>query len=103
MDLASKIAQTYYKEFLGQTSRMMVRVYPKSIHIGSSNYNVSTAWSAGAQLVALSYQTWDDDMHMNDDMFSLNKGCGYVLKPKYLRDPSSKTKANALHHQLSLC
>ncbi|KAG5472516.1 hypothetical protein LSCM1_03917 [Leishmania martiniquensis] len=87
------LAQSYRNELIMQTSRMLVRVYPKGTRIGSSNYNPTTSWSVGAQLVALNYQTWDDDMRMNDGMFSLNKGYGYVLKPKYLRDPSSQAKA----------
>ncbi|KAG5472893.1 hypothetical protein LSCM4_02218 [Leishmania orientalis] len=89
----NELAQSNHNELVVQTSHMMVRVYPKGTRIGSSNYNPTTSWSVGAQLVALNYQTWDDDMRMNDGMFSLNKGCGYVLKPKYLREPSSKAKA----------
>ncbi|CAC9515387.1 phospholipase c-like protein [Leishmania infantum JPCM5] len=91
--VVKELALSHRDEFIGQTSRMMVRVYPKGTRIGSSNYNPTTAWSVGAQLVALNYQTWDDDMRLNDGMFSLNKGCGYVLKPDYLRNPSGKAKA----------
>lgn len=91
--VVKELALSHRAEFIGQTSRMMVRVYPKGTRIGSSNYNPTTAWSVGAQLVALNYQTWDDDMRLNDGMFSLNKGCGYVLKPDYLRNPSGKAKA----------
>ena len=38
--------------------------------------------------VALNYQTDDRQNHLNRAMFAANGGCGYILKPKYLRDPS---------------
>ncbi|KPA83384.1 putative mitochondrial phospholipase c-like protein [Leptomonas pyrrhocoris] len=88
-------AATARDNFTGQNSRMLARVYPKGSRIGSSNYNPTLAWSMGAQVVALNYQTWDNDMRLNDGMFSLNKGCGYVLKPKYLRDVASGTMPTA--------
>ncbi|KAK7195460.1 phospholipase c-like protein [Novymonas esmeraldas] len=89
----NELALGHRDEFIGQTSRMLVRVYPKGSRIGSSNYNPTTSWSVGAQVVALNYQTWDDDMRVNDGMFSLNKSYGYVLKPRYLREPSSDAAA----------
>lgn len=84
-----EFARNHEKEFTEQTSRMLVRVYPKGTRIGSSNYNPTLAWSVGAQVVALNYQTWDDDLRVNDGMFSLNHGCGYVLKPPYMRAPGA--------------
>eukprot|EP00605_Chrysophyceae_sp_TOSAG23-4_P000954 GSChrysophyteH1.ASY1.ANO1.1054.1 assembled CDS len=36
------------------------RIYPKGTRIDSSNYIPTPAWAAGAQLVALNYQTGDD-------------------------------------------
>lgn len=80
-------------DFTAQNTRMLTRIYPKGTRIGSSNYNPATAWSMGSQVVALNYQTWDDDMRLNDGMFSLNKGYGYVLKPAYLRSVSKGAKA----------
>jgi phosphatidylinositol phospholipase C delta len=40
------------------------------------------AWAAGAQLVALNYQTNDFSMLINMSFFEMNGGikCGYVLK-----------------------
>lgn len=75
------------ENFILQNTRMISRVYPKGSRITSSNYNPFLAWSLGAQLVALNYQTWDEGMRMNDGMFSLNSRCGYVLKPLFLREP----------------
>ena len=33
-------------------------------------------------MVALNFQRWDEAMQINHDLFRLNAGCGYVLKPK---------------------
>lgn len=88
----NEFAATARDDFIGQNTRMMARIYPKGTRIGSSNYNPALAWSMGAQVVALNYQTWDDDMRLNDGMFSLNKSYGYVLKPKYLRDTTCGAK-----------
>lgn len=88
----NEFAATARNDFIEQNTRMLARIYPKGTRIGSSNYNPSTAWSMGAQVVALNYQTWDDDMRLNDGMFSLNKGYGYVLKPKYLCDVTCGAK-----------
>lgn len=35
--------------------------------------------------VALNYQTPDEDMHVYKGMFMDNGGCGYLLKPNFLR------------------
>ena len=51
-------------------------------------------WAAGAQLVALNYQTKDTAMHHNMGMFRNNGKCGYVLKPNYLL-PSGMNDMNA--------
>ena len=53
-------------------------------------------WAAGAQLVALNYQTKDKAMHHNMGMFRNNGNCGYILKPNYLLPSGmSMTDANA--------
>lgn len=76
-----------YRRF---TSTNMVRVYPNGLRVNSSNYCPLKHWAAGAQLVALNYQTLGltekyTPMLLNQALFRLNGGCGYVLKPRYLR------------------
>ena len=81
----------------------MTRVYPAGIRVTSTNYDPIPHWSAGAQLVALNYQTvgkafaalalqtrtltffLDKGIQLNHAMFKLNGRCGYVLKPSWLR------------------
>nr|CAB3262763.1 uncharacterized protein LOC100182882 [Phallusia mammillata] len=57
------------------------RIYPSSLRVSSSNFNPVLYWNAGCQLVALNHQTRDRAMQLNDSMFELNGGCGYVPKP----------------------
>jgi phosphatidylinositol phospholipase C delta len=39
-------------------------------------------------MVALNFQTFDRGMQLNQAIFSLNGGCGYILKPEYLLQSS---------------
>lgn len=38
----------------------LIRIYPKGTRIGSTNYEPHRFWSAGAQLVALNWQTYGE-------------------------------------------
>ena len=60
------------------------RIYPKGTRVDSSNYDPCEAWSAGAHMVALNYQTLAHPLHVNDGKFRENGHCGYVLKPEYM-------------------
>lgn len=68
----------------------LVRLYPKGTRLKSSNYLPHNYWSAGAQLVAINWQTLDLGYMMNHAMFQRNGGLGYVLKPRALRLPNQK-------------
>ena len=63
----------------------LVRIYPKGLRVSSSNYEPHRYWSAGAQLVALNWQTFDLGYMINHAMFQRNGRSGYVLKPAALR------------------
>ena len=84
-----EFAKKNRSDFCAMNCRMLSRIYPKGSRVNSSNYDPTLAWSMGAQVVALNYQTWDDPMFVNDGRFKQNGRCGYVLKPSYLRDPTS--------------
>lgn len=63
------------------------RAYPKASRHRSSNLTDPTLiWASGVQMVALNYQTNDLPMQLNSALFRLNAGCGYVLKPSWMRD-----------------
>lgn len=42
------------------------------------------------QSVALNFQTAGEGMDLNDGLFSQNGGCGYVLKPVFMRDTEKR-------------
>ena len=79
-------------------SRQLSRVYPggggaAGLRLDSSNPPpsevVCAAWASGCQMVALNFQRWDEAMQINHDLFRLNAGCGYVLKPSSRRTSAS--------------
>ncbi|TFK64981.1 PLC-like phosphodiesterase [Pluteus cervinus] len=63
----------------------LTRIYPKGMRVNSTNYEPHRFWSAGCQLVALNWQTFDLGYTLNHAMFRRNGRCGYVLKPPALR------------------
>ncbi|KAF8228091.1 PLC-like phosphodiesterase [Tricholoma matsutake] len=64
----------------------LVRVYPKGLRLNSTNFEPHRYWSAGAQLVAINWQTFDLGYMINHAMFQRNGRSGYVLKPLALRE-----------------
>ena len=45
-------------DLIKHTRAHVVRVYPKGLRLSSSNYEPHRYWSAGAQLVAINWQTF---------------------------------------------
>lgn len=78
------------------TVKHMVRIYPGSWRVDSSNFNPIPYWACGAQMVALNYQTADTAMRINRSWFRVNGKCGYVLKPQYMR------RGLIIHHQSNI-
>lgn len=78
-----KIKSAGASTFLPQSSRLLYRCYPGLNRVLSSNYNPAAAWTLGIQMAAMNYQTNDKAMILNNGMFSLNGGCGFVLKPDF--------------------
>lgn len=76
------------QEVYAYSSKHMLRVYPAGWRVGSSNYNPTIAWSAGACFAALNWQNWDEPLWINEGFFKDNGQCGYLLKPDWMRDPS---------------
>eukprot|EP00756_Hemistasia_phaeocysticola_P010370 Hpha_TRINITY_DN15011_c3_g4::TRINITY_DN15011_c3_g4_i1::g.126399::m.126399/K05857/PLCD; phosphatidylinositol phospholipase C, delta len=63
------------------------RLYPKGTRMDSSNLHPAPFWGVGCQIVALNWQTADYPVRLNAAFFKYNGNCGYVLKPKSLREP----------------
>ncbi|KAG6902504.1 hypothetical protein C0995_015696 [Termitomyces sp. Mi166 len=94
------------RDLVHHTKDHMVRIYPKGTRVSSSNYQPHRFWAAGAQVVALNWQTFgefsalcagnrvclnilirnlDLGYTMNQAMFQRNGRAGFVLKPDALR------------------
>ncbi|KAL1870277.1 hypothetical protein VTK73DRAFT_2726 [Phialemonium thermophilum] len=65
-----------------------MRVFPNGLRVDSSNPDPSLFWSKGVQMVAMNWQSWDEDMALNHAMF--HGSPGWVLKPPGYRtgDPA---------------
>lgn len=79
-----KLTKTALPAFIRHNRRQLSRIYPFGGRFDSSNYDPTPGWAAGAQLVALNFQTIDQGMQFNLGKFADNGGCGYVLKPQHM-------------------
>ena len=89
----NKILSLYnhqHKSIVDFHKRFLSRIYPLGSRIDSSNYEPTTGWAAGSQIVALNFQKNDEPTLINYAKFNANGGVcsGYVLKPKYMRHDS---------------
>uniref|UniRef100_A0A7M4FYW5 Phosphoinositide phospholipase C n=1 Tax=Crocodylus porosus TaxID=8502 RepID=A0A7M4FYW5_CROPO len=87
---ARKLVKQSANEFILHTARFIARIYPKGTRTNSSNYNPQEFWNVGCQMVALNFQTPGQQMDLQNGKFVDNGGCGYLLKPEFLRDRYSK-------------
>ena len=67
-------------QYVAHNARVLTRIYPKGLRISSDNLDPLPHWRCGAQMVALNAQTNDLPLQLNRALFSLDGGCGYVLK-----------------------
>ncbi|XP_037093122.1 1-phosphatidylinositol 4,5-bisphosphate phosphodiesterase epsilon-1-like [Pollicipes pollicipes] len=85
---AKKLCRKQPLACLVHTEVQIMRTYPAAMRIDSSNFNPVLFWACGIQSVALNYQTVDWALHVNSAMFEQTAGCGYVLKPRVMWDPT---------------
>lgn len=75
------------KAFARKNCRMMTRGFPNGGRLFfSTNMNPILFWACGVQMAAMNFQTMDEGMHLHEGFFRQNGRCGYVLKPKHLRE-----------------
>jgi phosphatidylinositol phospholipase C delta len=87
---SNKLAKEHREDFIEYNRRQLSRIYPAGGRIDSSNYDPHLQWNAGCQIVAFNFQTKDRTMQLNLGKFADNGGCGYVLKPEWMRLPADK-------------
>lgn len=68
------------------TAKRFVKSFPKGLRQDSSNMNPVPSWLCGIQSVAMNFQTAGEYLDLVKGLFSVNGGCGYVLKPDVLID-----------------
>eukprot|EP00298_Acanthocystis_sp_HF-20_P014916 c20955_g1_i2.p1 GENE.c20955_g1_i2~~c20955_g1_i2.p1 ORF type:complete len:950 (-),score=393.39 c20955_g1_i2:52-2901(-) len=76
--------QLNIKETIKYTQTHLLRTYPSGMRLDSSNYDPAIAWSFGAQIAALNWQTAGPPMWVHKAMFENNGGCGYIKKPDWM-------------------
>lgn len=55
---ANKILKQGMTDLIKHNRTHVVRIYPKGLRLNSSNYDPHRYWAAGAQLVAINWQTF---------------------------------------------
>lgn len=75
--------------------RCLMRIYPHSYRINSSNFDPLKCWRRGVQMAALNWQTYDLGQQLNEAMFAGGDDrTGYVLKPAALRLEGQSSASN---------
>ncbi|XP_030641340.1 1-phosphatidylinositol 4,5-bisphosphate phosphodiesterase zeta-1-like [Chanos chanos] len=97
---ARKLVKTSGVEFVQHNMSFITRIYPAGSRTLSSNYNPQEFWNVGAQLVALNFQSVGLPMDLNNGRFQDNGGCGYILKPDFLRSGEKGFDPNAFKHSM---
>uniref|UniRef100_A0A3P8ZLS6 Phosphoinositide phospholipase C n=1 Tax=Esox lucius TaxID=8010 RepID=A0A3P8ZLS6_ESOLU len=97
---ARKLAKASALEFLQHNMMFITRIYPAGSRTLSSNYNPQEFWNVGSQLVALNFQSLGLPMDLNNGLFQDNGGCGYVLKPNFLRMDLGVFNPNSYRYNL---
>jgi len=92
---ANKFIKKSPAEYTEFNAKTLSRIYPKGTRFDSSNYDPMPSWTAGAQVVALNYQTGSEPMWVNDGKFLDNGRSGYILKPKEMRGDSITWNPNS--------
>ncbi|KDQ56761.1 hypothetical protein JAAARDRAFT_36251 [Jaapia argillacea MUCL 33604] len=98
----NKILKQGMMDLIKHNRSHLVRIYPKGTRLNSTNYEPHRYWSAGAQLVALNWQTFDLGYMINHAMFQRNGRSGYVLKPKALREYNKEMLGKRTKHFLDV-
>ncbi|XP_054877194.1 1-phosphatidylinositol 4,5-bisphosphate phosphodiesterase delta-3-A isoform X2 [Poeciliopsis prolifica] len=88
-DLDSSEEESSFEKSSGKKVKKISRIYPSGQRLQSSNYNPQEMWNAGCQIVALNFQTSGESMDLNQGRFLQNGLCGFVLKPPFMRQPST--------------
>ncbi|KAK3912705.1 1-phosphatidylinositol 4,5-bisphosphate phosphodiesterase delta-3-A [Frankliniella fusca] len=85
---ANKLMESSGEQFVQYNARRLTKVYPAGTRADSSNFDPWPYWNTGCHIVALNYQGTGTPVFINEAKFADNGGCGYILKPDFLRLPA---------------
>ena len=71
----------------------MSAVAPRASNVNESSLDVVAYWDAGCQLLPVSIPIGGPQLQLGMGKFMLNGQCGYVLKPRRLREAKDATRA----------
>ncbi|KXJ08747.1 1-phosphatidylinositol 4,5-bisphosphate phosphodiesterase delta-4 [Exaiptasia diaphana] len=94
-----KLATQSTDDFIKYNTKQLSRVYPGGFRWDSSNYAPEDAWNVGCQIVALNLQTREMPVQLHHGKFRQNGKAGYILKPRFLRDPNADFNPNDVQNQ----
>uniref|UniRef100_A0A3Q2T1F1 Phosphoinositide phospholipase C n=1 Tax=Fundulus heteroclitus TaxID=8078 RepID=A0A3Q2T1F1_FUNHE len=97
---ARKLIKASAPDFVQHNQRFLSRIYPAGSRTSSTNYSPQEFWNAGAQIVALNFQSLGLPMDLNNGRFQDNGGCGYVLKPEVLMSRERSFDPSSSQHRL---
>ncbi|KAF8153385.1 1-phosphatidylinositol-4,5-bisphosphate phosphodiesterase 1 [Crassisporium funariophilum] len=95
---ANRLLKASMTELVKHNHTHLVRIYPKGTRVNSTNFEPHRYWAAGAQVVAINWQTFDLGYMINQAMFQRNGRAGYVLKPEALRNPERDLLSQRTQH-----
>ncbi|KAF9458895.1 1-phosphatidylinositol-4,5-bisphosphate phosphodiesterase 1 [Collybia nuda] len=99
---ANKLVKASMTDLVKHNQNHMVRIYPKGTRVNSTNYAPHRYWAAGAQVVAINWQTFDLGYMINQAMFQRNGRSGYILKPPALREGAKDLLSKHTKHFLDV-
>ncbi|GLJ53376.1 hypothetical protein SUGI_1138150 [Cryptomeria japonica] len=79
-----KLAKLHPDHIVRFTQKNILRIYPESTRVMSSNGNPFLGWTHGAQMVAFNMQGYGRNLWLAHGFFRANGECGYVKKPNIL-------------------
>ena len=66
-------------DLVWSAGKFLRRVYPAGLRLNSSNLDPLVEWRSGTQLACLNWQHYDEEMLLNEALFTGTMG--YVVKP----------------------
>lgn len=81
------MVERHHTDIIEHCQRQLIRVYPGATRLTSTNFNAIPLFDSGCQIIAMNYQNHNKVTQAYRAKFRDNGGCGYLLKPEFMRVP----------------